>query len=136
MTEYIEQEAAIATKLTTLEAIDPSITTIDTKANMLGTKEAVSLYDIYKLIAGYSYYYGDSILAALTCIVEGKEVNPVRPADVAPVVHEMWTDGKENCPICGKSKFKGLDADIWADWKPKFCPNCGAKMDNGDEDDV
>lgn len=48
--------------------------------------------------------------------------------DAAPVVHGRWEDGNEFCPICGKSKFDGLDADIWADWKPKYCPNCGAKM--------
>lgn len=56
--------------------------------------------------------------------------------DVAPVVHGKWVNGEENCPICGKSKFEGLDADIWADWKPNFCPNCGAKMDREDEDDA
>ena len=39
-----------------------------------------------------------------------------------------WIDGDDKCPCCGKSKFEGLDADIWADWQPKFCPQCGAKM--------
>lgn len=39
-----------------------------------------------------------------------------------------WTDGNPICPVCGEDKFKDLDADIWADWKPKFCPNCGAEM--------
>ena len=53
-------------------------------------------------------------------------------ADVAPVVHGRWTDGDPYCPICRKNKFVGLDADIWADWKPDYCPNCGAKMDGGD----
>lgn len=27
-----------------------------------------------------------------------------------------------------KNKFDGLDADIWADWMPNFCPHCGAPM--------
>ena len=40
-----------------------------------------------------------------------------------------WINGNSTCPCCGESKFKGLDADIWADWKPKFCPNCGTKME-------
>ena len=71
---------------------------------------------------------------ALNAVAE--EVDYIPRADVAPVAHGKWVDGKENCPICGESKFKGLDADIWADWKPKFCPNCGAKMDKGDKDDV
>ena len=52
--------------------------------------------------------------------------------DVAPVRHGRWTDGDPYCPICRKNKFVGLDADIWADWKPDYCPNCGANMDGGD----
>ena len=39
-----------------------------------------------------------------------------------------WTPGDSICPICEKNKFDGLDADIWADWMPSFCPNCGAPM--------
>lgn len=49
--------------------------------------------------------------------------------DAMKVVHGQWKDGDPYCPICGQDKFRGLDADIWADWKPKYCPNCGAKMD-------
>ena len=52
-----------------------------------------------------------------------------RPAaDVAPVVHGHWGPGNSICPVCGEDKFKDLDADIWCDWQPHFCPNCGAKM--------
>lgn len=50
-------------------------------------------------------------------------------ADVAPVVHGRWENGDPICPVCGGNKFKDLDADIWCDWQPDFCPNCGAKMD-------
>lgn len=39
-----------------------------------------------------------------------------------------WEDGNNICPKCGENKFKGLDADIYADWQPNFCPNCGADM--------
>ena len=39
-----------------------------------------------------------------------------------------WASPKGNCPVCGENKFKNLDADIWADWNPPFCPNCGADM--------
>ena len=52
-------------------------------------------------------------------------------ADVAPVVHGRWESGNPICPVCGGDKFKDLDADIWCDWQPDFCPNCGAKMDGG-----
>ena len=50
-------------------------------------------------------------------------------ADVAPVVHGKWEPGNPICPVCGNNKFKGLDADVWADWMPPFCPNCGARLD-------
>lgn len=50
-------------------------------------------------------------------------------ADVAPVVHGRWEIGNPFCPVCGKDKFAGLDADIWCDWLPDYCPNCGASMD-------
>ena len=49
--------------------------------------------------------------------------------DVSPVRHGRWIDGDQYCPICRKDKFRGLDADVWSDWKPDYCPNCGAKMD-------
>ena len=52
-------------------------------------------------------------------------------ADVAPVRHGRWEPGNPICPVCGGDKFKDLDADIWCDWMPDFCPNCGAKMDGG-----
>ena len=41
-----------------------------------------------------------------------------------------WEPAMRFCPICGEDKFKGLDADIWADWTPPFCPNCGASMES------
>lgn len=53
-------------------------------------------------------------------------------ADVVPVRHGQWENGNPICPVCGGDKFKDLDADIWCDWQPAFCPNCGAKMDGGD----
>ena len=60
-----------------------------------------------------------------------REIAEMPAADVAPVQHGRWNDGDPYCPICRKDKFRGLDADIWADWKPDYCPNCGAKMDGG-----
>lgn len=54
-------------------------------------------------------------------------------ADVAEVKHGRWEPGNPICPVCGENKFKDLDADVWADWQPKFCPNCGARMGKEDE---
>lgn len=87
MAEYIDKGTAIA-KLTALEVTEPNVTMADAKrvlADMPSAK-VVSLHDIFRVIAGHSYYHGDRILAALKCIVEGKEVNPVCPTDLIPVV--------------------------------------------------
>ena len=59
------------------------------------------------------------------------DIKGMKAADVAPVVHGEWEPGNPICPVCGGDKFKDLDADIWCDWKPDYCPNCGAKMDGG-----
>ena len=56
------------------------------------------------------------------------EIEAIPSADVAPVRHGRWKCNKP-CPVCGVDRFEGLDADIWADWEPPYCPNCGAKMD-------
>ena len=51
-------------------------------------------------------------------------INLHEAADVAPVRHGRWLidgyTGKEFCSNCG---------DIPECFEPKFCPNCGAKMD-------
>lgn len=59
-----------------------------------------------------------------------QNIMDIPAADVAPVRHGRWECNKP-CPVCGWDRFEGLDADIWADWEPPYCPNCGAKMDRG-----
>ena len=55
-------------------------------------------------------------------------LRPVSREQVEKVWRGEWEPGNPICPICGKNKFDGLDADIWADWMPNFCPHCGAPM--------
>lgn len=83
MSEYINKETAIA-KLTALEANEQNYTTADVKRALadIQSDNVVLLHDIYRVIAGHSYYYGDRILSALSCISEGKEVNPVQPTEL------------------------------------------------------
>lgn len=56
-------------------------------------------------------------------------------ADVVPVVHGEWNTD-ETCSLCGEKSTEGLDATKWDYWLPNYCPNCGAKMDGGAEDEV
>ena len=67
--------------------------------------------------------------------IEGLADDVIDIIDNGVTVQECgrWIDGDPYCPICRKDKFRGLDADVWADWKPDYCPNCGAKMDLPDE---
>ena len=55
-------------------------------------------------------------------------LRPITRERVEQVWRGEWEPGNPICPICGKDKFDGLDADIWADWMPNFCPHCGAPM--------
>ena len=64
-------------------------------------------------------------------------LDEISAADVAPVVHGRWeytpqtfnTLGQIRCPFCA---WWSLDQSI--DGIYKYCPNCGAKMDGGDND--
>lgn len=54
-------------------------------------------------------------------------------ADVAPVVHGRWIEDHDylKCAECGvmvKWDFTFFDIGNW-----NFCPNCGAKMDGGED---
>ena len=77
----------------------------------------------YEKCGRYNTVNGKSI-----CAARKYELAAISAADVAPVRHGRWECGKP-CPVCGRDRFDGLDADIWADWEPPYCPNCGAKMD-------
>ena len=61
-----------------------------------------------------------------------QNIMDIPAADVAPVRHGRWKCNQP-CPVCGVDRFEGLDADIWADWEPPYCPNCGCRMDGGED---
>ena len=50
---------------------------------------------------------------------------------IDPFKHGYW-DANEKCTVCGVKSTEGLDAEKWNYWMPPVCPNCGAKMDGGD----
>lgn len=57
-----------------------------------------------------------------------RNLRPITREQVEKMRKGKWEPGNPICPICGKDKFDDLDADIWADWMPNFCPHCGAPM--------
>lgn len=71
--------------------------------------DVVPLCDIYRCIAGHSNYHGDNILSSITCICEGKKVNPIKPIDAVQVVRckdciKRYTPDcliNYECSVCG-----------------------------------
>lgn len=59
-----------------------------------------------------------------------REVSDVPAADVAPVVHGLWNnmDGYKTRKVCSEC---GWDVPEYGKFY-SYCPNCGAKMDGGD----
>ena len=59
-------------------------------------------------------------------------------ADVAPVVHGRWIGaplcGNDNCRCSECGSWHNIHANLRGEIMQKYCPNCGAKMDGGDND--
>nr|UWF99167.1 MAG: hypothetical protein [Bacteriophage sp.] len=62
-------------------------------------------------------------------------VEKLPAADVAPVVHGRWMESGPllECQSCGEiySRLGGNAGKLW-----NYCPNCGAKMDGGVDDEM
>ena len=62
-----------------------------------------------------------------------QNIMDIPAADVAPMVHGQWeTSSDIPASLIGSVCKCGLD--MWKHDPHNFCPNCGAKMDGGDND--
>lgn len=99
--------------------------------------EYVDKIEVLKRVEKYSLIHGSSeghYSGVADCI--GEEVEDIPPADVAPVVHARWIDNGRGgyahayfCSNCG-----------WLDGYPiedrfNYCPCCGAKMDEIEDEE-
>ena len=104
--------------------------------------------ELFKCIAGHSYYSGDDILTRISLMQEGKlpKKKDIEPADVRPVIHATWRDYADKvdkrfnkhdyfCPVCNTraDAFVAGTEDWYCYFAPNFCPNCGADMRNNNE---
>lgn len=77
----------------------------------------------------------------LTALIS--DVNETPTLDVALVRHGHWAEKKLGlvcrevvCSECEQPPIKTGSCSYWmGDYAPKYCPNCGAKMDAGQEED-
>ena len=62
------------------------------------------------------------------------EIAEIPAADVVPVVHGRWVDGR--CSNCGVDipTDDAYDVILWSECR--FCYYCGAKMDGGGNDEA
>lgn len=91
------------------------------------SEDCVSRQAVDQNIYDYAESNGLSYANMKNYILDAPSVTPIRKVG-------KWENGNPICPCCGEDKFKDLEADIWADWQPKYCPNCGAVMESEQND--
>lgn len=101
---------------------------------MTDYKKEIDGNELFKRIAGHSYYKGDDILTRISLMQEGKllKEKDIKPVDARPVVKARWEDEtgyifsepaqRVYCPVC-KSYAYFTPMTV-----KNFCPSCGADM--------
>lgn len=66
-------------------------------------------------------------------VVDVGDILDMPVADVAPVVHGRWIGaplcGNDNCRCSECGSWHNIHANLRGEIMQKYCPNCGAKMD-------
>ena len=61
-----------------------------------------------------------------------QSISDMPAADVAPVIHAHWI----RYPDCGVTKCSNCGWSIEECWDSDYCPHCGAKMDEKENDNA
>ena len=68
-----------------------------------------------------------------------QSISDMPAANVAPVVHGQWIGkpicGNDNCRCSECGSWYNIHANLRGEVMQKYCPNCGAKMDDPVEED-
>lgn len=76
-------------------------------------------------------YCGDTVAWNI-----GGAIKELPCADVAPVVHGRWGTGRFNLETGNYEEQCTQCRNFSKEYGKPYCPNCGAKMDGGDNDAV
>lgn len=92
--------------------------------DLISRTAAIEAFDDKRVDRNYGDVSPESVI---------KVIESIPAVDAAPVVHGRWIDSKDDhqCSACKKHVF--LDVYVWKAIQFKFCPNCGAKMENNNE---
>lgn len=65
-------------------------------------------------------------------VVDVGDIEDAPAVDAAPVMHGRWKWilGKPYCECCAIEPYRASNNEM-----PNYCPNCGAKMDGGNDND-
>lgn len=99
---------------------------------------ALDIFGDVPMWQGYYESYPWEVHCAIVEIVRlvKEEISKIPTSDVTPVVHGEWLLRHEGyghyweCSSCHKNPCIYVTKDT------RYCPNCGAKMDEKDEDDA
>ena len=107
-------------------------------AEYIEREAAMDIFGDVPMWDGYYEPYPFEVHCAIVGVVKliKEELSKVPTADVAPVVHGRWVRHTMipyfvDCSVC---KDVYVDEEWLRDGKWGYCPNCGAKMDGGDND--
>ena len=87
--------------------------------------------DVITEIKRFKGYLDDDMITRLTIAID-----KISSADVVKARHGHWlldSSGAEFCSECGEYPFDDGEYHI-SGWSSKYCPNCGAKMDEEEQE--
>lgn len=70
--------------------------------------------------------------------IDANDIARFPGVDAVPVVHGRWTfhsdakKGFSDCSVCGWHYMH----EVWHEYGPSYCPNCGARMDSEDNNET